>query len=102
MTNRLVVFITIIAVILIIGIPTYNKVSDRYESRVDLTIKNKIKVKAIQCWNENRCLNDIVYLSDLYEIGYLDEVIDPITKKAISASSYVTKENGDIVINIFE
>ena len=102
MLNKLTIFVTIIAIILIIGVPTYYKVNSRYESRVELTMKNKIKVKAIQCWNDSKCPNDTVYLSDLYKTGYLDKVINPVTKKAINDYSYVKKENGKLIIKVFE
>ncbi len=101
MSNKLIIYVTLIALILIIGIPTYIKVNNNYETRVILTMKNKIKVKAIQCWNESKCLNDTIYLNELYENGYLEEVINPVTKKAVNDASYVKKSGEEITIKLF-
>ncbi|HOP65498.1 MAG TPA: hypothetical protein PLX66_00515 [Bacilli bacterium] len=101
MTNKFIVYITILALILIIGIPTYLKVNKNYQERAILTIENKIKIKAVQCWNENKCPNNIIYLNDLYDLNYLDKVINPLTKEEINKEAYVEKEEDNtIVVNL--
>ncbi len=101
MNNRFIIYVTIIALILILGIPTYLKVNNKYKERVILTLENKIKVKAIQCWNEKKCTNNIVYLKDLYNLDYLDTLTNPITKKAVNSSSYVEKKDDKIIVKLY-
>jgi len=101
MNNKFIIYVTIIALILILGIPTYLKVNNNYQKRVILTLENKIKVKAIQCWNEKKCLESTVYLRDLYKLEYLDTLINPITKKAINEASYVSKDNDKIIVKLY-
>lgn len=101
MSNKFIIYVTIIALILILGIPTYIKVNNSYKERVILTLENKIKVKAIQCWNEKKCLDNTIYLSNLYELNYLDTLINPLTKKAVNKSSYVEKVNDKIIVKLY-
>lgn len=102
MSNKLIIYVTIIALILILSIPTYIKVNNNYKAGVILTLKSKIKVKAIQCWNEEKCLDNTIYLRDLYNLNYLDKIINPVTKKAVNSASYVTKMDDKIIIKLFD
>ena len=99
--TKFIIYVTFIAIILILGIPTYNKVNANHKNRVYLTQKEKFKTKANQCWNDNICTDTKIYLKDLYNNNYLDPLIDPNTKKEFNENSYVEKENEEVIVKLF-
>lgn len=91
---------TIIAIFLIIGIPTMAKLKDEQDKSIELVITNKIKDNANRCWNTNTCTSNKVYLKDLYNLGYLEQIINPKTKEYISEESYAIKESNLVKVTI--
>ena len=99
--NKFIIFVTIVAITLMLGIPTYSKVHNNHKTRVYMTLKEKLKTKAIQCWSENKCESDTIYLKDLYSNNYLDKLIDPMTNKEVNENSYIQKDNKEVVVKLF-
>lgn len=92
--NNLILSILLIfiSVFLLLGI---NKTIKDHHDRQYTVIYNKIKEAAKVCYQKNECEGEIT-LKDLYDKGYLEEVIDPINKEPLDASLCLTKEDKNI------
>lgn len=88
-TNKIIIFCTVVAIILIIAIPTTLTVHDRYKEKVYKITEKRIIEAAKNCHLKDECLNEIVTLKELYDLGLLEKESDPITKKYYNESSYV-------------
>lgn len=89
-TNKIVIYITIVALIIMIACPTFYKVvKDNHEKLYVVT--NKLIIEAAEkCYYEGNCENKKITLKELYEKKYLTEkVIDPVSKIVYEESSYV-------------
>ncbi len=88
--NKIIIFIAIIALILIIGVPTILKVRERHNDALYNALDNQIIEAAKKCVNDNKCKEDEnIYLKDLYKNKYLKKLVDPITDEYIKESTYV-------------
>lgn len=90
-SNSVVISVTIIACLLIIGVPTFYKVVESNHDKL-YTVTNKEIIEAAEkCYYEKACDSKTVTLNELYEKGYLkEEIIDPVSKVVYSKESYVT------------
>lgn len=95
-TNKIVIYVTLIFSLLVIGIPTFYKVTKNHHSNLELVTQKQILEAAQNCFYEQKCPNDKITLKELYNQKYLvDEVIDPLTKIVYDYNSYVlVDENG--------
>ena len=83
-TNKIVIYVTIIAVTLIIFVPTFYKVININQQRL-----NEVNEKLVT-ENEGKCQNKIVTLNELYNLGYItQDIVNPKTKEIYSKDSYV-------------
>jgi len=98
--NRIVLCITIIALILIIAFPTMTKIKDRNLTRTNKVLENKLKTTAISCWNQNICKSDIVYLKELKDYHFIKNIVNPLTDKNLSDESFVQKEKNEYKVSI--
>lgn len=89
-TNKIVIYVTIIAVIIIVGCPTFYKVMKENHRKLYI-VTNKLVIEAAErCYYENVCDSNQITLKDLYDNNYLeDSVIDPVTKIVYDEMSYV-------------
>lgn len=89
-TNKITIYVTIIAILLIISVPTIYKVVKTNHEKLYLVTEKLVIENAEKCIYEKKCNKNKVTLRDLYEKGYLkDEVIDPVSKTVYSKESYV-------------
>ena len=89
-TNKIVIYVTIIACVLIIGVPAFFKIVKINEQKLNLVNEKKVCEAAYKCYYENKCPTNVVTLKELYENGYLvSEIVNPSTGEIISNSSYV-------------
>ena len=65
--NRVIIYTTIIAIILIIGCPTIYKVVKNHKQKLNMITEKRIIEAAIKCWNEDKCAGDTITLKDLYD-----------------------------------
>lgn len=93
--NNFISLIAIIAILLIIIVPSILKVSDNHKQKLYDSKISQVKEKAILCILEKKCINEKIYLKDLYEYGYIkDKVVNPITKEYFNEDeSYLIKKN---------
>lgn len=95
-TNKIIVYITLIFVLLVIGIPTFYKVTNLHQDNLIKVTDKKIIEAAKKCYYEGKCLDTRITLESLYTNNYLtDDVIDPISKVVYSKNSYVLNEKDE-------
>ena len=100
-TNKIIIMGSIIAIILIIGIPTTYKVVKNHQSNLLRSVEAKIINAAKKCYFEEKCTNDKIYLKELYDLKYLDKMSNPITKEFYNEDSFIeVKDNTFSFISI--
>ncbi|MBE6148857.1 MAG: hypothetical protein E7167_05175 [Firmicutes bacterium] len=89
-TNKIVIYITIIAIIIIVGCPTFYKVIKENHRKL-YVVTNKLVIEAAQrCYYEKQCESNKITLKELYEKKFLEEnIIDPVTKIVYDENSYI-------------
>ena len=89
-TNKIIIYITIIAIVLLIGIPTFHKVIKENHRKLYIVSEKLITEAATKCYYEEKCKDIKITLKELYDNNYLtEEITDPVTKAVYSDSSYV-------------
>ena len=99
MNNRIIISGTIIIIALMIGIPTFINVKKDHEEKLIKVTENRIK-EAKKCFLENKCEGNSTTLQSLYNVGYLDEQVNPVTKKYYSSTSVIKYENKKIILEL--
>lgn len=97
MANKNKVFITITLFIIIasiLGITIY-KVMNTHNEKLLLVKSEYIIEKAKNCLNEKKCTGTKVTLKTLYDLGYIDIQVNPVTKEYYKESAYVLKEDNN-------
>lgn len=94
--NKLIIYTTIIALIIIIGCPTIYKVIKNHNTKLTTITEKRIVEAALKCWNENNCSNNEITLKELYEKDYLEREADPVTKKYYNENSKITQKEEEI------
>ena len=94
--NRPIIYITLVALLFIIGIPTIINIKDNHNDKLYLTMKLKIIEAAKKCYLEDKCIDQNVKVSYLIDNSYLETVIDPISEEPINNDSYVIKKDNNI------
>lgn len=88
--NKVVIFITIFAVIAIIAIPTFYKVTKENQKKLIIVNDKLVTEKAKECIYDGICKTNKVTLKELYKNLYLqDTVVNPIDKSVYNEESYV-------------
>ena len=93
MKNSYIVYITIIALVLIISIPTAYTVYKNHNDKLYEVVYNEIEYAAKKCYYDGICKDEKTKLKYLYDNKYLEKQSDPITKEYYSEDSYVLKDN---------
>ena len=89
-TNKIVIYVTIIAITLIIAVPTFHKVGSINQYRLNEVNEKLVTESAFRCYYEGKCQNKVVTLNDLYNLGYITtDIVDPKTKEIYNKYSYV-------------
>ena len=94
-TNKLFFNIMLIAIVLIIGVPTVYKIIKEHQDVKYIVNEKQIIQAAENCYFKKDCSLNQITLKELYEKEYLkDKIIDPKTKEEYNELSYViiTKE----------
>ena len=92
-TNKITIIGTIIAIILIISIPTIYKVVKDHNEHLYLVVEEKIIEGAKKCFYDNVCTNNEITLKELYDNKYLSQISDPVTKEYYNEKSYVKRND---------
>ena len=89
-TNKIVIYITILAIVIIVACPTFYKVIKENHRKLYVVNNKLITEAAEKCYYEKQCKNNTITLKELYEKEYLEEGIsDPVTKIVYNTNSYV-------------
>lgn len=88
-SNKIIFYLTIVAIIVIITIPTIAKVNNVHLERLFKVETLKIKEKAMDCYLKNECKEKIT-LKELIDKNYLTRGIDPRTDEYFKDDVYVT------------
>ena len=91
--NKYHILIIIIEGIGILGMYEVNKSSIEKSYFV---VENKIKEAGKKCFLEEKCPEEFT-LNDLFEKGYINEAVDPITKEDIDKNKCLKYENNEII-----
>ena len=100
MYNRMMVSGTIIIIVLMIGIPTFINVKKDHEQKLIKVTENRIKEAAKKCFLDNKCEGSSTTLQSLYNVGYLEKQVNPITKKYYDSSSIIKYDNKKIILDL--
>lgn len=95
---KIVNIILFIVAILLVVIPTFYVVKKEYNDNLWLVTNKKVIETANRCRNEDKCLDNKVTINILKENGYLDLVVNPITKEVLNPESYVDLDSNTFVI----
>lgn len=98
--NRIVIPGTIVIIILMIGIPTFINIKKDHENKLINVTQSKIKEQAKKCFLDEKCTGEQTTLQNLYDLGYLDIQVNPITKKYYDESSIIKYENKKIILDL--
>lgn len=92
--NITIIFLTGIASILIIGLPTVLKIHNAHEERLYEVATKKIIESAELCYREQICIKEEMTLKELQATGYLEEnIINPKTKTYFDENLKLIEEN---------
>lgn len=91
--SKICIVVTILGVLGMIGGTSVYKVIRRHHDRLLLVSEKRIVEKARLCFNEEKCTNDAVTLKTLYQLHYLTNEVNPVTKEYYKEDSYVKKED---------
>lgn len=73
-------WLTVLASLLIIGLPTILRITKNHEERLYLVATKKIFESAEACFYDDVCQTDVMSLGELKQKGYIEDVINPQTK----------------------
>ena len=95
--NKVIINITIVAIILIILIPTvYNMIKTHNDRLIKVTEK-RIEEAAKDCYLKDICKDNKITLKVLYDNKYLEKESNPITKEYYNEESYVLVKNNTYI-----
>lgn len=96
-SNKNIIIATIMVILLSVGSYTTYKVYKDHQKKMLLVNEKRITEAAYKCFLEEQCLDSEITLDKLYELGYLKEEANPLTKEVYSGLSYVKNNNGKYV-----
>ena len=92
--NKVIINITIVAIILIILIPTVYNIIKKHNDRLIKVTEKRIEEAAKDCYLKDICKDNKITLKVLYDNKYLEKESNPITKEYYNEESYVLVKNG--------
>lgn len=99
-SNKLIIYITIISVLLIIACPTLYKIVKKNHERLYKVSEKYIIESAEKCYLDGKCKKLNVTLKDLYDNKYIkEELIDPVTKEVYKDTIFIEIKKDGSVIN---
>jgi hypothetical protein len=98
MQNKTIIWFTVLFCIISIGgNVVYQVVRDHQNHLLEVSYK-LIQEAARKCVNEDKCdKNGAVTLQNLYDLGYLTEQANPLTKKVYNSSDTIKIDKGNYI-----
>lgn len=84
--------VLVITILLVLIIPSSYAVYTTHNKRLYEVLDNKIIEQAINCYNKKECITKNITLQELYDKGYLEEQIDPVSKEIINHNTIIDIE----------
>ena len=97
-TNKMTVMGSVIIILLIISIPTIYKLVENHNNDLYKVVEEKIIGAAKKCYYEDKCTNNTITLKELYDLEYLENISNPITKEYYNEESYVEVESFKFIV----
>lgn len=98
--NKYIIFFTIIALILLVSIPTIYKVVKNHQNKQIAVVEKKVIEAGRLCQYKKECPNEEITLKELYDLKYLDKLVNPINKKVYDEDSTITITKQEIIVNL--
>ena len=98
--NRIVIPGTIIIIVIMIGISTFINIRKDHENKLIRVSQGRIKQAAKKCFLDAKCTGNETTLQSLYDFGYLDVQVNPISKKYYNSSSKIRYEDKKIILEL--
>ncbi len=100
--NKILIYGTIIAIILIISIYSFVLVYLDHQDKRYLVMEKKVTEAALKCYNENSCSNETIKLQELYDKSYLSNIVNPKNKEYLNPESIIIihKDNNTAELQI--
>lgn len=95
--NKVIINITIVAIILIILIPTVYNIIKKHNDRLIKVTEKRIEEAAKDCYLKDICKDTKITLKVLYDNKYLEKESNPITKEYYNEESYVLVKNNTYI-----
>ena len=95
--NKVIINITIVAIILIILIPTVYNIIKTHNDRLIKVTEKRIEEAAKDCYLKDICKDNKITLKVLYDNKYLEKESNPITKEYYNEESYVLVKNSTYI-----
>ena len=86
--NKIIIFFTCFIIFSAIVIDTSFKVVEKHNEKLLLVDKKKIIESAKKCINEKKCNQGKITLKELYDLNYLDVLVNKVTKEYYNDKSY--------------
>lgn len=93
-SNYMILFITVLGLLIVISLAATVKLNDKHEARLIYAVETKVEYLAKRCYLEGNC-NGSITLQTLYDLGYSNKIIHPITKEEIDSSKVITFVDGE-------
>lgn len=95
--NIIIITIIILGIGILAG--TIYKVTKIHQNRLVNCMIDKVEINALKCYREDNC-KETITLQELYDLKYIDEVVNPITKEIYPSNTTITIENNKAHFNI--
>lgn len=84
-----IILIGVLGIVLIIVFCTWYQINKTHKEKLFAAMEKQITEKALECYNEEKCLNKTVYIKELYEFDYLPRTINPLNNEYLDENSYI-------------
>lgn len=97
-SNRIWVLGTLILLVLLVAIPSIIKVYNKHRVKLYNSVIDNAKYQALKCYHEDNC-GDVITLKELYDLKYMDSLVNPLTKEIYDENTTFTIKNNKVSFN---
>lgn len=98
LNNKNIIMISVIIIFLIILIPSCINVYNNHRKKLYNSVIDNAKYQALKCFREDNC-SETITLKELYELKYLDQLVNPLTKEIYNENTTFDIKNGTVTFN---
>lgn len=97
-SNFNIILLTLVILVVLVVTKTYITVNERHEEKAIYAMESKVEYYAKRCYLEGNC-SGTISLQDLYDKGYLNEVVNPVTSEVINSNLKINYVDDEIKID---